>query len=45
MKKIIYYAIRVISIALLVPPAICAIPGFLLMILADELTDDPYVNN
>ena len=43
MKKVIFYTVRVISIALLLVPAICALPGFLLMILADELTEDPYL--
>ena len=37
MKKIPYFLIRVISIALLIPAFIAAIPGFILMILADEV--------
>jgi len=37
MKKIIYFSIRFISIVLLLPSFICAIPGFALMLLADEI--------
>jgi hypothetical protein len=40
MKKIPYFLIRVISIALLIPVFIAAIPGFILMILADEINPE-----
>jgi hypothetical protein len=42
MKKIPYFLIRVISIALLIPVFIAAIPGFILMILADEINPDDH---
>ena len=40
MKKIPYFLIRVISIALLIPVFIAAIPGFILMRLADEINPE-----
>jgi hypothetical protein len=42
MKKIPYFLIRVISIALLIPAFIAAIPGFVLMILADEINPEEF---
>ena len=41
-KKIFYFLIRFISIALLIPAFICAIPGFILMILADEIDPEEF---
>jgi hypothetical protein len=40
MKKIIYFSIRFISVVLLLPSFICAIPGFALMLLADEINPE-----
>lgn len=42
MKKIFYFLIRFISIVLLIPAFVCAIPGFILMILADEINPEEY---
>jgi hypothetical protein len=42
MKKIIYYSLRVLSIMLAIPALVVGIPGFMLMILADQLDEDPY---
>ena len=42
MKKIPYFLIRVISITLLIPAFIAAIPGFALMILADEINPEEF---
>jgi len=40
MKKIIYFSIRFISIVLLLPSFVFAIPGFVLMLLADEINPE-----
>jgi hypothetical protein len=45
MKKIFYFLIRFISIVLLIPAFICAIPGFILMILADEINPEEWNTN
>lgn len=37
MRKIPYFLVRIVSIILLIPAFIAAIPGFVLMILADEI--------
>lgn len=42
MKKTLYYTLRVISVILAIPALIVGIPGFMLMILADQLDEDPY---
>jgi hypothetical protein len=42
MKKIFYFLIRIVSIALLIPAFVIAIPGFILMILADEINPEEY---
>jgi hypothetical protein len=42
MKKIIYFSIRFISIVLLLPSFICAVPGFALMLLADEINPEEF---
>jgi hypothetical protein len=42
MKKIIYYSLRVLSVMLAIPALVVGIPGFMLMILADQLDEDPY---
>ena len=42
MKKIIYYSLRVLSIMLAIPTLVVGIPEFMLMILADQLDEDPY---
>jgi len=41
-KKIFYFLIRFISIVLLIPAFICAIPGFILMILEDEIDPEEF---
>ena len=41
-KKILYFAIRFISIVLLLPSFICGSPGFALMLLADEINPDEF---
>lgn len=44
MKKILYFSLRTLSTILLVPAFISAIPGFILMILADEINpEDPTI--
>jgi len=46
MRKIFYFLIRIISLILLIPVFIAAIPGFVLMILADEINpEDVDMNN
>ena len=46
MKKFFYFSIRIISLVLLIPVFIAAIPGFVLMILADEINpEDSNTNN
>jgi hypothetical protein len=40
MKKGFYFLVRIISITLLLPAFIAAIPGFILMILADEINPE-----
>jgi hypothetical protein len=42
MKKVIYYSLRVLSVILAIPALVVGIPGFMLMILADQLDEDPY---
>jgi len=42
MKKALYFSIRIISAVLLIPAFISAIPGFLLMILADEINPEEF---
>jgi hypothetical protein len=42
MKKILYYTLRVISVILAIPALIVGIPGFVIMIAADHLDEDPY---
>jgi hypothetical protein len=42
MKKVIYYSLRMLSVILAIPALIVGIPGFMLMILADQLDEDPY---
>jgi hypothetical protein len=44
MKKALYFLVRIISVILLFPAFISAIPGFILMILADEINpEDPTI--
>ena len=45
MKKIPYLLIRIVSIALLIPAFIISIPGFVLMILADEINPEEWNTN
>jgi hypothetical protein len=42
MKKVIYYSLRMLSVILAIPALVVGIPGFMLMILADQLDEDPY---
>ena len=46
MRKFFYFLIRITSLILLIPVFIAAIPGFVLMILADEINpEDVDMNN
>ena len=46
MRKFFYFLIRIISLILLIPVFIAAVPGFVLMILADEINpEDVDMNN
>ena len=46
MKIFFYFSIRIISLVLLIPVFVAVIPGFVLMILADEINpEDVDMNN